>query len=50
VDAARNEIAAEGGNKSRRNPLLHGETNALNRRAEQNPGIDYSPRCTAAAL
>ena len=61
VDAAKNEIVAEGWNKSRQNPLLHGETDAINRCAEQRPGIDWAglalyriaepcPMCMAAGL
>jgi tRNA(adenine34) deaminase len=61
VDAAKNEIVAEGWNKSRQNPLLHGETDAINTCANQKPGIDWTkltlyttaepcPMCTAAAM
>jgi tRNA(adenine34) deaminase len=61
VDPATNEIVAEGWNKSRQNPLLHGETDAINNCANRKPGIDWKqltlyttaepcPMCTAAAL
>lgn len=61
VDGAKNEIVAEGWNKSRQNPLLHGETDAINNCANQKPGIDWTkltlyttaepcPMCMSAAL
>ena len=42
VESASGEIVAEGWNKSRQNPLLHGETDAINRCAGEKPGIDWT--------
>jgi tRNA(adenine34) deaminase len=61
VETASSEVVAEGWNKSRQNPLLHGETDAINRCAGDKPGIDWTaltlyttaepcPMCMAAAL
>jgi tRNA(Arg) A34 adenosine deaminase TadA len=35
------ELAAEGWNKSRENPVWHGEIDAMNRCAAAHPGIDW---------
>ncbi len=61
VDVAKGEVAAEGWNKAGKNPLLHGETDAINNCANQKPGIDWTkltlyataepcPMCMSAAL
>jgi len=41
VNRESGELAAEGWNKSRENPVWHGEIDAMNRCAAAHPGIDW---------
>lgn len=61
VDSRTKTVLAEGWNRSSLNPTWHGETDAINRLAEQHPGVDGAslvlyttaepcPMCQSAAL
>lgn len=41
VNAETSKVVAEGHNRSAESPILHGETDAIHRCAEKNPGIDW---------
>lgn len=45
VDTGTGEIVAQGVNQGARNPVLHGEIDAINRYADNEPSVDWHQLC-----